>query len=91
MKFQEEMSIDESQVLTTNAIMFADGETWYVIARPNATFEEIIKDWVRCGGNSVVNVYYPGLKFGVIIASLAQYRDCLTTGLKAFFRPRPRL
>lgn len=80
-------TLNLSKIQKTNAIMFEDGETWYVIGKPDAAFSTILNDWKKCGGNKEVTTDYPGLKFGIINATIRQYADCLTTGLKDFFSP----
>ena len=80
-------TLNPAKIQKTNAIMFADGETWYIIGKPNAAFSTILNDWKKCGGNLSVTTNYPGLQFGTITATIQQYADCLTTGLKDFFKP----
>lgn len=80
-------NLNPSQIQRTNAIMFADGETWYVVGKPDAAFSTILKDWKKCGGNNSVTSEYPGLQFGIITATVQQYADHMTTGLKDFFAP----
>lgn len=79
--------LNPSKIQKTNAIMFADGETWYVVGEPGAAFSTILDDWKRCGGNKEIAIDYPGLQFGTITATIQQYADYLTTGLKDFFKP----
>lgn len=80
-------TLNPSMIQKTNAIMFADGETWYVIAKPNASFQTILNNYKNCGGNPFLTIDYPGLQFGTITATIQQYADCMTTGLKDFFKP----
>lgn len=85
-----ETTVNPSQISITNAIKFADGETWSVFGKPDATFGEIIQDWIKYGGNPKVNEWYPGLQFGSVTATLQDYRNNLVSGMKDFFTHKAR-
>lgn len=80
-------TLSSSMIQETNAIMFADGETWYLIGKPEAALKTILNDYIKCGGNPSLTVDYQGLQFGTIVATNQQYADLMTTGLKDYFKP----
>lgn len=78
-------TLNPSKIEKTNAIMFADGETFFIPGKPNAAFSTILKFRRDCGGHHAVTEDYPGLQFGIITATIQQYHDNLATGMKDFF------
>lgn len=81
------MAVNPQEIQINNAIKFPDGDTWYISGKPDATFVQIVEDWKMYAGNHIITTEYPGLQFGQITATLQDYQDCLTSGLKKFFEP----
>ncbi|HUR65482.1 MAG TPA: hypothetical protein VMZ03_03960 [Chitinophagaceae bacterium] len=80
-------TINPEQIEKRNAIMFSDGETWYMPTKPDASFGDLLNDWKNCGGNPSVTMDYPGLQVGQISATLQDYADNIANNMSAFFLP----
>jgi hypothetical protein len=80
-----ETTVNPNDVQTFNAIRFPDGETWMIYSKPDATKGEIMANYKQSGGSRLIDEHYPGLQFGTVTATIQQYSDNLTSGMKDFF------